>query len=92
MPEPGVIADYLAALSAQLPAPIVEELADGLDQTLQRYLNLGLDPDAAAGAVLAEFGEPQVIVALSAGSARPGAPLAGSWPPGPWSARAGEQR
>ena len=63
MPEPGVITDYLAALSAQLPAPIVEELTDGLEETLQRYLNLGLDPDAAVGAALAEFGEPHVIVA-----------------------------
>ena len=33
MPEPSLIGDYLAALAAQLPAPIVAELADGLDQT-----------------------------------------------------------
>ena len=63
MPGPSLISDYLAALSAQLPAPVVEELADGLDQTRQHYLDQGLDPDAATGAALAEFGPPQVIVA-----------------------------
>jgi hypothetical protein len=62
MPEPSLISDYLAKLSAQLPAPIVTELADGLGQTHQHYLGQGLDPDAAAKAALAEFGEPQVVV------------------------------
>ena len=42
---------------------MVEELADGLDETHQHYLTQGLTPDAAAGAAVAEFGEPQVIVA-----------------------------
>jgi hypothetical protein len=63
MPGTGLIGDYLTALSGQLPAPIVEELADGLDQTRQHYLDQGLDADAAAGAAVAEFGEPRVIVA-----------------------------
>jgi hypothetical protein len=63
MPGTSLIGDYLTALSAQLPAPIVEELADGLEQTRLHYLEQGLDPDAAAGAALAEFGEPDVIVA-----------------------------
>lgn len=63
MPGPSLISDYLAALSAQLPAPIVEELADGLDQTRQHYLDQGLDADAAASAALAEFGESHVIIA-----------------------------
>jgi hypothetical protein len=63
MPGPSLISDYLAALSAQLPAPMVEELADGLDQTCQHYLRRGLDPQAAARAAVAEFGEPAVIVA-----------------------------
>jgi hypothetical protein len=63
MSEPGLITDYLAALSAQLPAGIVEELADGLDQTRRRYLGQGLDTDAAAEAAIAEFGEPRVILA-----------------------------
>jgi len=63
MAEPNLIGDCLAELSAQLPAPIVAELADGLDQTRQRYLSQGLVPDAAARAALAEFGEPHIIVA-----------------------------
>ncbi|HEX3923315.1 MAG TPA: permease prefix domain 1-containing protein [Streptosporangiaceae bacterium] len=63
MPEPSLISTYLAALSAQLPAPVVEELAGGLDETRQRYLDQGLDPDAAASAALAEFGDPDVIIA-----------------------------
>lgn len=62
MPEPRLIGDYLAALSAQLPAPFVAELADGLEETQRHYLALGLDPDAAAGAAVAEFGAPHVIV------------------------------
>ena len=37
MAEPSLITGYLAELSAQLPAPVVEELADGLDQTLRHY-------------------------------------------------------
>jgi hypothetical protein len=63
MPQTSLITDYLTVLSAQLPAPVVEELADGLDQTQQHYVKQGLNPDAAAGAALAEFGEPQVVVA-----------------------------
>lgn len=63
MSEPSLIRDYLAALSAHLPAHIVEELADGLDQTHRHYLKQGLDVDAAAGAAIAEFGEPPVILA-----------------------------
>jgi hypothetical protein len=63
MSQASLITDYLSELSAQLPAPLVEELADGLDQTHQRYLTQGLTPDAAASAAVAEFGEPQVIVA-----------------------------
>jgi hypothetical protein len=63
VPQPRLISDYLTALSAQLPAPIVEELADGLDHTRQHYLDQGFDPAAATDAALAEFGEPHVIVA-----------------------------
>ena len=35
MSEPRLISDYLAVLAAQLPAPIVEELAGGLAETYQ---------------------------------------------------------
>ena len=63
MPEPRLIRDYLAVLAAQLPAQIVEELADGLAETYQSYLRQGLTPDLAAESALAEFGGPHVIVA-----------------------------
>ena len=63
MPGPGLIEDYRAAVSAQLPASIVDELADGLAETYRSYLDEGLDPDAAARAAVAEFGEPALVVA-----------------------------
>jgi len=42
MSEPRLIGDYLAVLAAQLPAPIVEELIDGLAETYQSYLRQDL--------------------------------------------------
>lgn len=63
MPRPRLIQDYLASLAAQLPAQIVEELADGLDETYQFYLRQGLTPDRAAQSAVAEFGAPHVILA-----------------------------
>jgi hypothetical protein len=63
MAEPRLIGSYLAVLAAQLPAPIVEELADGLTETHRSYLRQGLAPDRAAESAVAEFGEPQAIVA-----------------------------
>lgn len=53
----------LTALARRLPADAVDELADGLTETYQRHLSDGLDPDAAAGAAIAEFGEPDLIIA-----------------------------
>ncbi|HEX9553157.1 MAG TPA: permease prefix domain 1-containing protein [Streptosporangiaceae bacterium] len=72
MPESGLIAGQLAALAARLPARIVEELADGLDETYRCYLDRGLGNEAAARAAIAEFGDPQVIAAsfTAAGPAR----------------------
>lgn len=63
MPEPRLITSYLQALSGPLPAGIVEELADGLAETLQAYLDQGLETGQAAEAALAEFGAPDVIIA-----------------------------
>lgn len=63
MAEPRLISDYLAALAAELPASIVEELADGLAETYRSHLRQGLAPDLAAQAAVAEFGDPHVIVA-----------------------------
>jgi hypothetical protein len=42
MSGPGLIPGYLDALSRQLPGPVVDELADGLDETYRRHLGLGL--------------------------------------------------
>ena len=66
MSEPRVIGAYLAVLAAELPAPIVEELADGLAETYQSYRRQGLAPDQAAKSAVAEFGDPHVIAAAFA--------------------------
>jgi hypothetical protein len=92
MAESRLIGGYLAELSAQLPEAIVAELADGLDQTHRHYLGQGLGPDAAAAAAVAEFGEPQVIVAAFTRASPAAAPLARCWRPGRWSAPAGAPR
>jgi hypothetical protein len=63
MSEPRLIGAYLAVLAAELPASIVEELADGLAETYQSYLRQGLAPDRAAESAVAEFGDPHVIAA-----------------------------
>ena len=54
---------HLATLARRLPAGAVDELADGLTETYQHHLARGLDPDAAATAAIAEFGEPDEILA-----------------------------
>jgi hypothetical protein len=53
----------ITALARRLPADAVDELADGLTETYQRHVALGLPPDAAARAAIAEFGAPDLIVA-----------------------------
>ena len=63
MPGPGLIAGYLDALSVRLPGPVVEELADGLEETYRRHLGLGLAPEEAASAAVAEFGDPELVAA-----------------------------
>jgi hypothetical protein len=57
----SLIRGYLAALGTRLPAAIVEELADGLDEAYLRYRESGLDDNAAAQAAVSEFGDPHVI-------------------------------
>lgn len=61
MAEPRLIRDYLAELEARLPPELVEELADGLDETYCHHLAAGLDARAAARAALAEFGDHATI-------------------------------
>ena len=61
--RPATLERYLDRLSGQLPGPVVEELADGLEETWRRYLGLGLAPEAAAQAAVAEFGASELIAA-----------------------------
>ena len=61
--EPRLIHGYLEVLARQLPASIVDELADGLTETHRSYLGRGLSPDAAAEAAVEEFGSPEEILA-----------------------------
>ena len=61
--EPRLIRGYLEVLARQLPASIVDELADGLTETHRSYLGRGLSPDAAAEAAVEEFGSPEEILA-----------------------------
>ena len=61
--EPRLIRGYLEVLARQLPASILDELADGLTETHRSYLGRGLSPDAAAEAAVEEFGSPEEILA-----------------------------
>lgn len=70
MSGPSLIEDYLTELSADLPWRIVEELADGLEETYRRHLGLGLAQDAAARAAVTEFGEPRVVMAAFTDASR----------------------
>jgi hypothetical protein len=63
MPGPSLTARYLDELARHLPGPVVEELADGLEETYLRHLRLGLAPGEAEAAAVAEFGDPELIAA-----------------------------
>ena len=54
---------YLAAAARRLPAPVVDELADGLAETYHRQRSSGLDPDPAAAAAIAQFGDLDLVLA-----------------------------
>jgi hypothetical protein len=54
---------HLDALARRLPGDAVDELADGLSETFQRRLDLGLPVEVAARSAIAEFGAVDVIVA-----------------------------
>ena len=69
MAETRLIRDYLAELGSRLPADIVEELADGLEETYQRHLSTGLAEQAAARASIAEFGGAVMIADVFVDSA-----------------------
>ncbi|WP_067143937.1 hypothetical protein [Microtetraspora malaysiensis] len=53
----------LRILARRLPAPVVEELADGLAETYQTLLTRLGDPGAAAKATLAQFGDADTVSA-----------------------------
>ncbi|MGH3757679.1 permease prefix domain 1-containing protein [Actinophytocola sp.] len=59
----ALIDAHLAELARQLPAPVVDELADGLTETYEQHLASGLQPTAAATAAITEFGRPDQITA-----------------------------
>jgi hypothetical protein len=61
--EPRLIRGYLDVLAGQLPASIVDELADGLAETHRFHLSRGLSRDAAAEAAVEEFGPAEEILA-----------------------------
>jgi hypothetical protein len=61
--EPRLIRGYLQVLASQLPASIVDELADGLAETYRSYRSRGLSAEAAAEAAVQEFGSPEEILA-----------------------------
>lgn len=61
--EPRLIRGYLEVLASQLPASIVDELADGLAETYRSHLSRGLSRDAAAEAAVEEFGSAEEILA-----------------------------
>ena len=76
MPEPRLISSYLDALAAQLPASMVEELADGLAETHRSYLRQGLAPEVAARTGAAGFlGVIALDASLIASVAFAGVPL-----------------
>ncbi|MFF3669917.1 hypothetical protein [Microtetraspora malaysiensis] len=58
-----LIAAQVDILSSRLPAQAVEELADGLQETYEAHLAVVNDPDAAARAAIAEFGDAEMITA-----------------------------
>ncbi|WP_214106872.1 hypothetical protein [Acrocarpospora catenulata] len=63
MADHELIERELDVLAGRLPASIVDELADGLTETYQAQLARLGEPDAAAKATLAEFGDADTISA-----------------------------
>jgi hypothetical protein len=56
-----LIERHLQALARRLPRPVVEELADGLLASYEDQLERLGDPEAAAKAALADFGDADMI-------------------------------
>jgi hypothetical protein len=62
MPRHPLIENYLAGLRA-LPADVVEELTDGLDESYDHHRARGQAPDDAARTAITEFGIAEQILA-----------------------------
>ncbi|MFD1930883.1 hypothetical protein ACFSKW_05265 [Nonomuraea mangrovi] len=58
-----LIDTQLGLLAARLPPQVVEELADGLHEAYEARLAIHNDPDQAARAALADFGDADTITA-----------------------------
>ncbi|WP_248963309.1 hypothetical protein [Sphaerisporangium perillae] len=63
MADHELIAQHLRALACRLPPQAVEEIADGLHETFEKYLAISGDPERAARAAIGEFGEVGLITA-----------------------------
>lgn len=63
MADRDLIDGYLDDLAQRLPPEVVEELADGLEQTVRHHVTRGLSLEAAVAAAIADFGRPTQVVA-----------------------------
>jgi hypothetical protein len=61
MAEHRLIAAYRDDLLARLPAHLADEVSDGLADAHEKYVGQGLNPDQAASAAIAEFGNADVV-------------------------------
>jgi hypothetical protein len=59
--EHGLIAAYREDLLARLPSHLADEVSDGLADAHDKYIGQGLNPDQAASAAVAEFGNVGVV-------------------------------
>ena len=57
-----LIAGYVVGLHRKLPAAIADEAADGLIETYEHHLAVGVGEQEAAHAALAEFGDLALVV------------------------------
>jgi len=62
MPQHPLIERYVRDLRRDLSAEVVDELAGGLSDTFDDFTARGLDPETAAAATLADFGDVREIV------------------------------
>jgi hypothetical protein len=61
--EPGLIDEYCAVLRGALPAALAEEVGEGLVEAYEACLRQGMAQTEAARTAVAEFGDPEAIVA-----------------------------